>query len=154
MKRSKLNYVVSSLMLMGGLVTFGPADAHEPAAASPKSGAAAETPIPSTAEGIWVAIDQKTAELKTTVKSGKLAEVHHLAFAVRDLVAALPEKSTTLTADQQAKVKGSVKFVATLAERLDASGDANDQAATQDNCEKLLKVLESLHANYATKAAS
>ena len=73
MKRSKLNYVASSLVLMGGLVTFGLPDAHEPAAASPKTGAAAETAIASTAEGIWVAIDQKTAELKTTLQNGKRA---------------------------------------------------------------------------------
>ncbi len=108
-----------------------------------------KTVIPATAEGLWQAIDAKSAELKKTIDKGDLEEVHHQAFAIRDLVAALPDKSSSLSPESQAKVKSGIKFVATLAERLDASGDAKDAAATKQNFEKLTTVLTSLRANYS-----
>ena len=111
--------------------------------------AADKTIIPATSEGIWNAIDEKATELKTTIDSGKLENVHHEAFAIRDLVAALPSHSATLAADKLAKVKTSVKFVATLAERLDATGDAKDVAGTKDNFTKLKGILTSIRANYS-----
>ena len=105
--------------------------------------ASAEIPlaIPDTADGIWTAIDQHVAELKATVASGDLKEVHHHAFAIRDLVAALPSHSPSAGAEADAKRQGEVKFVATLAERLDAAGDAGDRAAAQAETDKLLGVL-------------
>ena len=39
--------------------------------------------------------------------------------------------------------------MATLAQRLDATGDANDKAGTQANFAKLKKVLEEMRASYA-----
>ena len=110
---------------------------------------AEKTVIPATIEGVWQAIDAKSAELKKTIDSGALKEVHHHAFAIRDLVAALPSKSSALSAENLAKVKTGVKFVATLAERLDAAGDAKDAAGTQQNFEKLKTVLASLRADYS-----
>lgn len=106
--------------------------------------------IPATLEGLWQAIDAKSAELKKTIDSGALDQVHHEAYAVRDLVAGLPGKSGALPAENLAKVKASVKFVATLAERLDATGDAKDAAGTKQNFEKLTTVLASLRANFPT----
>lgn len=100
--------------------------------------------------GIWQAIDAKSAALKKTIDAGKLEEVHHEAFAIRDLVAALPAHSTSLSADKLAKVRDGVKFVATLAARLDATGDAKDLAGTQQNYAKLMTVLASLRSNYAS----
>ena len=102
------------------------------------------TTIPDTADAIWKAIDQQSAELKTGIQSGDLKDVHHKAFAIRDLVAALPEHSPKLPADEQTKLQGEVKFVATLADRLDATGDANDKAGTQDNYDKLVAVLNGI----------
>lgn len=107
-----------------------------------------KTVIPATLEGVWQAIDAKTAELKKTIDKGDLAEVHHHAFAIRDLVAALPGKSNALAPEALVKVKSGVKFVATLAERLDASGDAKDAPGTQQNFEKLTRLLASLRTNY------
>jgi hypothetical protein len=104
--------------------------------------------IPATLEGLWQAIDAKSAELKKTIDSGALEQVHHEAFAIRDLVAGLPAKSGALPAESLAKVKSSVKFVATLAERLDATGDAKDAVGTKQNFEKLSSVLASLRGNY------
>jgi len=138
------------------MATVGLASAqggHDDAAPAPKVGAApsakAEERLPATADGVWQAIDQKIVELGKTIQSGSLGEVHHLAYAVRDLVAALPERSKSLPADKLARVQGIVKFVSTLADRLDASGDARDKAATQANYEKLMKVLDGLRAHYS-----
>lgn len=143
MKHSILKALGLSLVLMAGV--FG---------ASAESATAAETSektvIPTTLEGTWQAIDAKAAELKKTIDKGDLGEVHHQAFAIRDLVAALPGKSSALSADNLVKVKSGVKFVATLAGRLDAAGDSKDAAGTKQNYEKLTTVLASLRANYST----
>ena len=106
------------------------------------------TVIPATAAEIWTEIDAAVADLDKTVASGALDEVHHYAFAIRDLVVALPEHSKSLPADKLAKVQGSVKFVATLAQRLDTAGDANDMEATQSGITQLKKVLADIRVNY------
>ena len=143
MKHSILKAIGLSLALAGGLVT---------AVTLPTSAAETteKTVIPATLEGVWQAIDAKSTDLKKTIDMGDLEEVHHHAFAIRDLVAALPGKSSALSAENLAKVKTGVKFVATLAERLDASGDAKDAAGTKQNFERLTTLLASLRANYAT----
>lgn len=146
MNRSNRVFVAPALMLAAVLSFAGGAFAHdadEPAAASAKAA------LPDTAEGLWKAIDAKTVELKKTVDAGTLAKVHHEAYDIRDLVAALPGKSPNLSDPQKAKLQADVKFVATLAERLDASGDANDKAGTQSNYDKLVKVLGDLKMVYA-----
>jgi hypothetical protein len=106
--------------------------------------------IPDTSVGIWQAIDAKSAALQKTIDAGSLADVHHEAFAIRDLVAALPTHSTSLPAEKLAKVSSGVKFVATLATRLDATGDAKDMAGTKQNYAQLMAVLASLRLNYAS----
>lgn len=108
---------------------------------------AAPLAIPDTADGIWQAIEQHSAELKATIANGPLSEVHRHAFAIRDLVAALPARSPTLPAEDQAKLEGEVKFVATLATRLDETGDAGDKAGSQANYDKLVTVLNGITRN-------
>ena len=130
-----------------------PATEAAPAAAAaapeavPAAEEAAPMAIPATADAIWQEIDKHSAELKATIDSGALKEVHHHAFAIRDLVAALPTHSPTLPAADQSKLQGEVKFVSTLADRLDQSGDANDKAATQASYEQLTKVLSGITRN-------
>ena len=141
MTQSIVRSMVTALALSGNLL-----------AASVVTTAAAATPektaIPQTSEGIWQAVDAKAVELKTTIDAGALANVHHQAYAIRDLVAALPTHSTGLTADQLSKVQADARFVATLAERLDAAGDAKDVAATKASYDKLTMVLAALRARY------
>ena len=118
-----------------------------PAASTPSAPAEAEaapTPIPGTPDAIWKAIDQQSADLKTAIQSGNLKDVHHKAFAIRDLVAALPSHASGLAADAQGKLQSDVKFVATLADRLDAAGDGNDKAGAQANYDKLADVLKGI----------
>src|SRR5260370_4636828 len=49
--------------------------------------------IPGTVDGIFKAIHKHHQELADTVKAKKLADVHHHAFAIRDLAQALPAKA-------------------------------------------------------------
>lgn len=142
MKHSTLK-AVSLALALSSPVFFAPMTAAVAAEAEEKIA------IPETSDAILQAIDAKSAELKKTIDGGKLDDVHHQAFAIRDLVNALPAKSTSLAADKLAKVKGETKFVATLAERLDATGDAKDLAGTKQNYAKLTAVLASIRGNYS-----
>ena len=99
--------------------------------------------IPETADGIMTEIHKHHTELADVVKSKKLADVHHHAFAIRDLANGLPAK---VAADKKARVEGSVKNIAKLAEDLDKTGDDNNQAATEANLKKLDGVLKALDA--------
>ncbi len=149
MKIRLMNIVKHQPILLGAILTgsllFNPyvyADAggeHE-----------AKIEIPATVEAIWQSIDEENQELSEVIEAGKLDEVHHHAFAIRDLVAALPSRSNALPADKLAKVKANGQFVATLAGRLDVSGDAKDMAGTESNFKKLQKILKSIRENYAS----
>ena len=70
-----------------------------------------------------------------------LRERHLPVTRQRDLVAALPAHSPTLAAGDQSKLQGDIKFVSTLADRLDESGDAGDKAGTQASYDQLVQVL-------------
>ena len=102
-----------------------------------------KTVMPETAEGIMTEIHKHHGELADVVKSKKLADVHHHAFAIRDLANGLPAK---VAADKKARVEGSVKNIAKLAEDLDKTGDDNNQAGTEANLKKLDGVLKALDA--------
>ena len=108
----------------------------------------AKTKIPDTAAGIIKEIKTQETDLGKTIADKKLDDVHHHAFAIRDLVDALPDKSKDLPADKLAKLKGNAKFVASLADRLDKSGDAGNQAETAANFKKLQGILKQVLAFY------
>lgn len=128
-------------MLLAGSQLFNPLLAH----AAEKTEAA----IPATSKAIWQAIDKKTEQLAAVIQAGKLDDVHLHAFAIRDLVAALPTRSGKMPTEKLAQVKANIKFVATLADRLDTAGDAKDKVATQANFQKLKDVLKTIRANYS-----
>ena len=112
--------------------------------------AEASVTIPATSAEIWKAIDMHVKELHATVDKNALSTVHEHAFAIRDLVRALPTHSAGLSADALTKVKAQVTFVDTLADRLDQTGDANDKPGTVANLTKLEGVLKTIRANYPT----
>lgn len=147
MKMILMNIVKPQTVLLGAMLAgstlFNP---FAQAAEKPE----AKVEIPTTADAIWQTIDKESQELSQIIEAGKLDEVHHHAFAIRDLVAALPARSGALPADKLAKVKTNSQFVVTLAERLDASGDAKDKAGTESNFQKLQKVLKSIRENYSS----
>lgn len=104
--------------------------------------------IPDTVPAILQAVKTQENELDQMVTAGKLDHVHEAAFAIRDLVNALADKSGDLPADKVNKLKANAKFVASLADRLDKSGDANDKAATALNFRRLQVILEQIVALY------
>ena len=106
------------------------------------------TVIPDTVAGILQAINVEETNLVKTITDKKLADVHHHAFAIRDLVNALSDKSKDLNADKLSKLQSNAKFVAALADRLDKAGDANDQAGTEANFKKLQGILKEIRSLY------
>ena len=110
-----------------------------------------KTKIPDTVEDIFKAIHTNHMELAETVKNKKLADVHHHAFAIRDLANALPAKAA---ADKKKQVEGTAKNITKLAGDLDESGDANDQAKTEANLKKLDGLIKVLETQFGIKTAS
>ena len=97
--------------------------------------------IPDTVEGIWKEIHKHHQELAAVVKAKKLADVHEHAFAVRDLAKALPAKAHP---DHKKMVENAVKRISQIAEDLDKSGDAGNQATTEANLKKFDTALKNL----------
>lgn len=109
--------------------------------------------IPDTSAGILKEVKQHEDELAKTITDKKLDDVHHHAFAIRDLVNALPDKSKDLAGDKLSKLKANAKFVADLAKRLDESGDSKDQAGTEANFKKLQGILKQIRSLYPESAS-
>src|SRR5438128_11657118 len=97
--------------------------------------------IPDTLDGILKEIDQHHETLAETVKAKKLGDVHHHAFAIRDLAKALPAKANP---DHKKMVENAVKRVSQIAEDLGKSGDAGDQAKTEGNLKRMDAALKAL----------
>ena len=150
MRKQLITRMVAASIFAGAIAICTPAFAQGGASAPAQK--ATTLTIPSTAAGIWQAIDAKNIELRSTIATGSLANVHHQAFAIRDLVAALPAHYPALAADKLARARSNGAFVATLAGRLDTSGDANDRAGSQASYDRLAKILIDLRATYAGAA--
>ena len=121
-------------VLLTGAITVAPAQATEQVPVQ----------VPATTAAIWQAIDQHSAALTRLIQVGTLGDVHHHAFAIRDLSAALPARAAALAPDPRKQLESDVKFVATLAQRLDACGDANDRAGAESNYTKLKDMLDDM----------
>lgn len=104
--------------------------------------------IPDTAAGIWTAVDEHTGAIDKLIASNQLTTIHAHAFAIRDLIKALPGKSQDLSAGQLAIVKRNTVYVDQLSVRLDKTGDANDKEGTTISFNKLQKILGQIRANY------
>ena len=140
----KKHTLITSLLAVGLSVWLVPAtlaaDEHEAHGGTVK--------IPDSAAGVLKEVKEHEAELGKIIADKKLDKVHEAAFAIRDLVNALPEKSTGLDVEKLGKLKSNAKFVASLADRLDKSGDANDQAGTESNFKKLQPILKEIESLY------
>lgn len=130
-----------------------PAPAREQAVpeTAASSGEAAEheeagatiTPAGSVSE-IWTQIAEEQAELSTAIENGQLADVHHLAFGIRDLVVALSDKAGASNPAAVPQLKGMVEQVRTSADKLDEFGDAGNLSGTQAEFAKLDGVLKAI----------
>jgi hypothetical protein len=130
---------------LGILLAAGLMGAPDPGLAGEDHGTHQDT---QTLGGLWKTVKSHEAQLGDLIRAKQLGKVHEIAFAIRDAVAVMPKNSGQLPVDQQAKLRGNAKYVATLAERLDAAGDANDQTATEAGFKQLQSVLGAIEALY------
>ena len=112
-----------------------------PAPATGGGGHSHFTKIPATVEEIWKAIHKQQAELVSTVAKKDLGEAHDHAFAIRDLVKALPTK---VSAENKTKAEAGAKEISKLAADIDKSGAAGAQKATEANVKKMGEAIMAL----------
>ncbi|HGC5940480.1 TPA: transporter [Legionella pneumophila] len=104
--------------------------------------------IPTTIPSIWQAVDKHAASIEKAITDNQLTSIHEHAFAIRDLVNALPSLSTDLSEEQKKTLQNNLSYVDQLATRLDKTGDSKDKEGTQTNWQKLQKILAQLRALY------
>ncbi|MBI3872985.1 MAG: hypothetical protein HY304_07930 [candidate division Zixibacteria bacterium] len=143
--------LVTLLLILGSNVT--PAlSAGEDADSGKTQGAEGQKlEIPKTLPALWAAILDHQKELHEVLAAKKLEDVHHVAFAIRDYVSALPGKSANLPSEKKKGLKASVTRVGSLAKFLDEAGDAGDSAKVASLVGKLDAELKSVEALYAAK---
>jgi len=112
----------------------------------------ANTPRTGTLGGLWRSVKAREDELAAVIGRRDLAKVHERAFALRDLVVAMPARSAALTPGERAKLENHVTYVRTLAARLGAAGDAKGQGATETAFRQLRAVLTAIEALYPPAA--
>ena len=135
-------------MGLGGLGAWNaPAWSHDHGAEGAKK-------APDAVDGIWHEVTEHEEHLGKIIASKQLADVHVVAFKIRDLVKALPGASKDLAPEKLTKVKTNVRLVEDLAKHLDESGDANQQALTETNFQKLQGILKTLRAQYPQLAGA
>ncbi|HCE5637922.1 TPA: transporter [Legionella pneumophila] len=115
---------------------------------------ASKVTIPSTIPAIWKAIDEQAVSINQALKDNQLTSIHEHAFAIRDLVNALPALSKDLSEEQKKILQTTLSYVGQLATRLDKTGDANDKEGTQANWDKLEKILSQLRALYQISSSN
>jgi hypothetical protein len=97
--------------------------------------------VPDTTEGIVAEIHKHHGEVTETIKAKNLKTVHDHAEAITALVNALPAK---VAADKKARVEGTAKNIAKVADALHDAADAGDQTKTEAQLKKLDAVLAQL----------
>ncbi len=97
-----------------------PPAAHEPGHAEAHE---AVTPTGSAPE-LWSQIAAEQTKLEEVIRTGRLAEVHHLAFAIRDLSVAAAGKAPS--AANAATVEATLTQIKKSASALDEFGDAGN----------------------------
>jgi len=151
-KSTILTKVLTAALLLWSINVGLALSGEEPGQGEAKQEAkAAKLVIPKTLPAIWDAITDHNMELHEVLAAKKLDDVHHHAFAVRDLVAAMPVKSTKLAAEKNTALKKSVSRVASLAKFLDEAGDAGDSAKVASLVAKLDTELKTIEALYPAK---
>ena len=126
--------------------TAAPLLAQEKAAPTPAPAAGGHshfTKIPATVAEIWTEIHKQEGKLAKVVAAKDLGEAHDHAFAIRDLVKALPEK---VAAVSKANAEEGAKEIAALAAAIDKSGAAGAQKATEESVKKMGVAVKALEA--------
>jgi hypothetical protein len=150
-QKMKLKSMITTVMCLALTVTVATAQENKDKKPAPKESGESHshfTKIPATADEIWVAIRKQQGKLATTVEKKDLGEAHDFAFAIRDLVKALPQK---LPAEQKAAAEKSAKDIAGIAAEIDKAGAAGAQKATEAGVKKMNAAVEALEKKFKTK---
>ena len=139
------NTMLLAACLLGCLATATPILAQEtkPDPAADGGGHSHFTKIPATVPEIWKKIHQQQAELIKTVAKKDLGEAHDHAFAIRDLVKALPFK---VSAEHKSSAEAGAQEIRKLAADIDKSGAAGAQKATEASVKKLGEAIVALQS--------
>jgi hypothetical protein len=142
--------IVALLMGVGWSGMSGYAEDVEPGGAHHAGGhdEAGEALKPETLQGIWHEVMEGREHLEETIATGKLDEVHKVAFHIRDLVKTLPKVSGELSTDTQQRLQESINRVADIAGLLDQYGDAGDAVNTKAQADRLAKLLQYIETLY------
>jgi hypothetical protein len=108
--------------------------------------------IPEKLPELWNLVHDKQAALGEIINAKALDKVHVTAFQIRDLVLAMPDKSHSLSADNQKKLNESVARVGDVAKLLDEYGDGGDQAKVEEQAARLGKLLTYVESLYPVGA--
>jgi hypothetical protein len=106
------------------------------------------TKIPVTVEDIWKKIHEQQGKLTSVVAQKDLGEAHDHAFAIRDLVKALPAK---VAAELKTKAEEGSKEITKLAADIDKSSAAKAQKATEANVKKMDEAIAKLKTDLKAK---
>ncbi len=107
-----------------------------------------EVHVPESAADIWHEVGEQVELLDSTIDNGKLAEVHRIAFAIRDLANGLPDTSKDLPEAKQKLLKGYLERIAEHAKLLDTYGDGGNQSKTEAEFVQLKKRLDYMRKLY------
>lgn len=122
--------------------------AQKPAPEADGGGHSHFTKIPATVELIWKEIQKQQGKLASVVAKKDLSEAHDHAFAIRDLVKALPAK---IPVENKTKTEEAAKEIAKIAADIDKSGAAGAQKATEANVKKMDAAILALQTNLKAK---
>ena len=120
--------------------------AAQPAGEAPEHGEEAATVTPAgTVPAIWAQVEDERGQLKTAIDNGQLKDVHHVAFAIRDLIVALADKANAGNPAVGSKLTPLVDQVKASAGKLDELGDAGNLSGTQAEQARLETLLSQIH---------
>ncbi|MBC8139431.1 MAG: hypothetical protein H8F28_26435 [Fibrella sp.] len=100
----------------------------------------------------WGQIVADRKALAKAITEKRLADVHDLAFSLRDGVVTLPYKSGDLTAAKKAALQKQVALLAECVEQLHVSADAKDSLKTVAAFARLTKTVDAIAVLYPANA--
>ena len=138
----------TTILLALSLAAFIAFTTHPTQAQEGGGGHSHFTKIPATVNEIWKEIEKQQDKLTKVVAAKDLGEAHDHAFAIRDLVKALPAK---VPAEVKTKAEAGATEITKIAADIDKSGAAKAQKATEANVKKMHEAIATLRTNVKAK---
>ncbi len=122
----------------------GHAHGSEPGHADSHGEHGGKVEIPETTVAIIAEVDEQLGALDNVVAGGKLEQVHEIAFAIRDLLVALPGTMGSVSPDASAPLETALGKIRQQAALLDKYGDAGNAAQTKTVLVKFKSEIEGI----------